>query len=280
MKGPGIAIVGFLVGVMGCASSEPAARTAEAGAETHEVRVKATEFAFAPAGPIPAGVTRVVLEDVGRQPHHLELYRLGAGKTLADLVPLLAGPAPLPPWVVAVGGPGAVEPGETVDSTMLLDPGSYAYVCYAPDSAGVPHYRHGMVGSAEIAPRAAAWTAEPAADLTLRLYEYGFEFTPELTAGAHTIRVENAGAQTHQAFIFRLDPGRSQDEFVRWTNAGEVGPPPGRWASGQSALAPGRHAYFTKTFEAGEYILVCYVSDDSDGKPHFLHGMVRTFTVR
>ena len=126
------------------------------GTTTNEVRVMATEFAFVPAGPIPAGVTRLLLEDVGQQPHHLELYRLEGGKTLADLLPLLAGPAPLPRWVVAVGGPGAVEPGETVDSTMLLDPGSYAYVCYAPDSAGVPHYRHGMVGSAEIAPRLSA----------------------------------------------------------------------------------------------------------------------------
>jgi hypothetical protein len=277
-------MLGLLTALAGCRSSEPAMRKAETGPADapvpHEVTVRAMEFAFAPGGPIPAGVTRVLLEDVGRQPHHMELYRLEEGKTFKDLAPLLDAPAPLPGWVVAVGGPGAVEPGETVDSTMLLEAGSYAYVCYAPDSAGVPHYKRGMVQSVEIAPRTDAWVAEPEADVTLRLDEYGFTFTPSLTAGRHTVRVENAGAQAHQAFAFRLDAGRSQDDFVRWTDAGEIGPAPGHWASGLSALGAGRHAYFTRTFEPGEYVLICYVADERDGKPHYLHGMVRTFTVR
>jgi hypothetical protein len=266
----------------GCSSAEPGVRAAGTGSAdgTHEVTVRATEFAFAPEGPIPAGVTRVLLEDVGRQPHHMELYRLEEGKTLTDLLSLLDEPTAFPGWVVGVGGPGAVEPGETVDSTMLLEPGSYAYVCYAPDSLGVQHYKHGMVQGLEIAPRTDAWTVEPAADVTLRLEEYDFTFAPSLAAGRHTIRVENSGAQTHQAFIFRLDPGRSQDDFLRWTEAEEVGPAPGRWASGLSALGAGRHAYFTWTFEPGEYVVICYVTDVGDGKPHFLHGMVRTFTVR
>ena len=81
-------------------------------------------------------------------------------------------------------------------------------------------------------------------------------------------------------FVAWSGPGELRiDEFLRWTDAGEVGPAPGRWASGLSAIAADRHAYFTWTFEPGTYVVICYVSDDGDGKPHYLHGMVRTFTV-
>lgn len=248
--------------------------------EPQVVTVVATEYAFAPRAPIPAGVTQVLLEDRGRQPHHMELYRLADGKTVTDLRAALDAPGALPGWVVGVGGPGAVGPGETVDATMLLDPGSYAYVCYAPDSAGVPHFKRGMLQTVEIAPGPARETAEPTADLTLTLNEYGFTFSEPPTAGTHTIRVENPGAQMHQAFLYRLDPGRTLDEFVRWTDAGEIGPGPGRWASGLSSLSSGLHAYFNTTFEPGEYVVICYVGDTADAKPHYLHGMVQQFSVR
>jgi hypothetical protein len=263
-------------------TAQTGAPAAEAAADPgpQVVTVVATEYAFAPQEPIPAGVTQVRLEDRGRQPHHMELYRLADGKTVADLRAELESPRPMPGWVVGVGGPGAVGPGETVDAIMLLDPGSYAYVCYAPDSAGAPHFKGGMLQAVEIASGPARATAEPAADLTLTLGEYGFTFSEPPTAGRHTIRVENPGAQMHQAFLYRLDPGRTLDEFVRWTDAGETGPAPGRWASGLSALSPGLHAYFTTTFEPGEYVVICYVGDTADGRPHYLHGMVQQFTVR
>lgn len=265
----------------GTPRAETRASAPEAGSSPapQAVTVVATEYAFAPQGPIPSGVTQVLLEDRGRQAHHMELYRLDGGKKVQDLLPILKSGGALPRWVVSVGGPGAVESGETVDATMLLAPGSYVYVCYAPDSIGVPHFQRGMLQTVEIASGTRHESAEPVADLTLTLSEYGFRFSGPLTPGRHVIRVENAGAQAHQAFLFRLDAGRSLEEFVRWTDTGEMGPRPGHWAGGISALSPGLHAYVSADLEPGEYAVICYVGDDADGRPHYLHGMVQQLTV-
>ena len=33
------------------------------------------------------------------------------------------------------------------------------------------------------------------------------------------------------------------------------------------------------TFEPGSYALICFVPDAKDGKPHAMHGMLKTLTV-
>jgi hypothetical protein len=41
----------------------------------------------------------------------------------------------------------------------------------------------------------------------------------------------------------------------------------------------GGHAFFTATLGAGDYVLVCFLPDAKDGKPHFVHGMVQPFNI-
>jgi hypothetical protein len=35
----------------------------------------------------------------------------------------------------------------------------------------------------------------------------------------------------------------------------------------------------TLTLTAGEYGLLCFIPDAKDGKPHFVHGMIKQFVV-
>jgi hypothetical protein len=38
--------------------------------------------------------------------------------------------------------------------------------------------------------------------------------------------------------------------------------------------------FFTRDFRPGEYVLRCFVPDERDNKPHFMHGMQTEFTVQ
>jgi hypothetical protein len=41
----------------------------------------------------------------------------------------------------------------------------------------------------------------------------------------------------------------------------------------------GTVGWFTITLAPGKYLLICYVPDAHDGKPHVAHGMVQEITI-
>src|SRR5690606_3807561 len=118
-----------------------------------------------------------------------------------------------------------------------------------------------VVGSS--APRA----AEPKADVTMKLVDYGFQLSEPLTAGRRTIRVENVGPQPHEVVLVRYHAGKTFEDFHKWEAGGMQGPPPLDLLGGVVGLAPGRYAYFTAEVTPGTYGLICFVPDAKDGKP-------------
>src|SRR5689334_10596213 len=50
------------------------------------VNITASEYKFDAPDSIPAGMTKFVLNDAGKEIHHATLMKLDSGKTLADLV--------------------------------------------------------------------------------------------------------------------------------------------------------------------------------------------------
>jgi hypothetical protein len=78
-----------------------------------------------------------------------------------------------------------------------------------------------------------------------------------------------------------LAPGKKVDDLLKWGSAAKPqGPPP---ASGIGGAIVGRGAgpvTFKADFTAGDYAFVCFIPDSKDGKPHFAHGMVQSFTVQ
>jgi hypothetical protein len=44
-------------------------------------------------------------------------------------------------------------------------------------------------------------------------------------------------------------------------------------------MQPGQLNHLRAEFTAGDYVLLCFVPDSGDGKPHVAHGMIRQIRV-
>src|SRR5256884_7164979 len=199
-------------------------RAAPRAAGPSLITITATDYAFGVPDTIAAGLTTFRLVNQGKELHHANLVRLGEGKTMADFQAGLAGAmknhTPPPTWMGFAGGPNAVTLGDTGVATQMLEPGSYVFVCWIPSLDGVPHVMKGMMHPLAVGPAVAPPTAEPAADLTIKLTDYDFELSRPLTAGKHVVRVENTGAQAHEVVIAALTPGKTLKDFIAWEEGG------------------------------------------------------------
>lgn len=272
-KAPQVSLAAALLAFAACTAKPPAASPPPV------VTVTAVNYAFNAPDTIAAGVTTFKLLNKGTELHHLQLIKLNDGKTLADLLAAIAKPGPFPDWATFVGGPNAIIPGDSTETTLALAPGHYAMICLVPAPDGVPHVLKGMHRALEVVPGQNNATL-PAADVTVGLVEYGFQISPALTAGTHTIRFVNKGTQPHEAVLARLAPGKTAQDVSDWVNGGMKGPPPGQPIGGTSGISPGDSTTFTVNLTPGNYGFLCFFPDQKDGKPHDLHGMIQQFAIQ
>jgi uncharacterized cupredoxin-like copper-binding protein len=242
------------------------------------MRIVARDFGYDLPATVPAGPTRLTLVNHGRELHHAQLLRLEQGKTLKDLA-TLPPDGPPPSWLVPLGGPNAVGPGDSSSVIQSLAPGEYAVICVIPGADNQPHLSKGMAAGFQVTEPGNAIARMPAADATIRMLDYGFAPAAPLDAGDRVIRVVNDGPQVHELVMAKLAPGKTAHDYLAWSESGFAGPPPARFVGGVVGLVPGRDALFPVTLEAGNYLLICYVPDARDGKPHVAHGMLLPFTV-
>jgi hypothetical protein len=261
---------------------------ADAAFKVPVVTVRAKEFAFDIPKSIPAGPTTFRLINDGKQFHHLSIIKLEQGKTFADFTEAMKG-GPPPEWAVAVGGPNAAVPGQTIAATVNLEAGNYVAVCFIPSPGEqAPHAAKGMIAPLPVtaagvpqAGGAAAETApDPQPDVHMVMKEYGYQFSKPIAAGKHTIHVMNEGMQDHEAVMLRLMPGKHISDFNSWVMGNMQGPPPATTIDGIAGMAKGRTAIFTADFAPGTYAIICFVGDKGDGKPHAEHGMTMEFEVK
>ncbi len=246
------------------------------------VVVKALDYSFEAPARIPAGTTTFRLENRGKEIHHLWIVRLTDGKTTADFKAAMqrwGSALTMPSWAVDVGGPNSAAAGESAEGTMTLEPGEYVLVCWVPSSDGMLHVMKGMVKPLSVTTQGATPAAEPVADLTATLVDFGFELSKPIVAGRRTIRFENRAAQSHEAVIARLHPGATLMQAMIWLNEGQVSRSPVTLLGGASGLAKGRHMFTTFDFIPGRYVFLCFIPDATDGKPHTAHGMAREIEV-
>jgi hypothetical protein len=241
------------------------------------VNVAAADFAFGMPDTVPAGLTTFRLANNGQEPHHMVVVRLAEGKTMADFQ-AAAMDNKTPDWMSFPGSPGVVMSGDTATTTAALEPGQYVAICFIPSPDGTPHVAKGMVRPFVVAGDPVA-AVEPAADLTVRLSDYAFQFSDSLTAGTHVIRVENAGPQLHEIVFERLSDGKTLQDYVAWEKGGMQGPPPSAPVGGLVGPTKGGRAYLSITLPPGKYLLVCHVPDESDGRSHIQHGMIQEITI-
>ncbi len=273
------------VGITACSAREQAAARpdsaavqAAAPAAPNVVTVHAKDFAFDAPAQIPAGMTTFHLVNDGPSIHHMQIIRLDSARTIDDLKAALAKPGPMPAWAVAAGGPNAPDPGSESNTTMDMAAGSYAIVCFVDIPGGVPHFTKGMFQPLTVAPSSAVPVAAPTPDVTISLTDYAFTLSQPVTAGMRTFAVQASG-QSHEVELIRLAPGKTARDMMAWMQK-PVGPPPGSGVGGVAALTPGSTpVYFTANMTPADYMLICFLPDRKDGKPHFMKGMMQTITV-
>jgi len=249
-----------------------------AAAEPLQLTVTARDFVFELPDSVPAGVTTINLVNQGPEFHHVQLVRIEDGHTVAEFLDALRAEGPPPTWVREIGGPNTPLPGGTAQATVELEPGPHAIVCFIPSSDGVPHVAKGMVQTFEVT-GVAGPAPEVTPDVEMVLSDYDFTLSKPLTPGRQVLRVHNSADQPHEVFLVQLDNGKTAADFLAWTENSD-GPPPGRPAGGITAIAKGISNDLTLDLTQGEYVLICFVPDAGDGKPHLAHGMIKTLTIQ
>lgn len=252
------------------------------------VTITATDYAFAAPDTIVAGFTTFRLENHGREPHQAVIF--GApGKTFAELEAVAVPKGSDLEWLQGVmaihpsfpGGPGVIMNGDSTIVTTNLTPGNYLIACFVPSPDGKWHVKKGMFRRLVVTPAASGATvaAEPKSDVTVTLSDYAFAPSRPLTAGTHTIRIENSGPQIHELAIERLAPGKTLADWQKWMAGGMRGEPVSLPIGGFAGPDKGKVGWLTVTLTPGNYLLLCYVPDVKDGAPHLAHGMVKEITV-
>jgi uncharacterized cupredoxin-like copper-binding protein len=245
---------------------------------THVAVIHAKDFSYDAPDSITAGWTTFHFVNDGPNLHHAQLVRIDSGKTVADLEAALK-QGPPPKWMVEMGGPNAPDPGSSTDATVNLEPGQYAFLCFVDIPDHVMHFTKGMVRGLKVTPGAAAAAPEPTSDVVVNLSDYAFTVQGALTAGKHTLKLVNKGPQVHEFEIIRLAPGKTGKDFLSFI-AKMDGPPPGNALGGVAGFGAGATAYTTVDLTPGNYLLICFVPDAKDNKPHLDHGMTKEFTVK
>jgi hypothetical protein len=242
------------------------------------VTVTTSEYSFDAPSELPAGYTTFKLVNRGKELHHVQLVKLEEGKTADDFMAALKAGGPPPKWATMAGGPNPADVAGESTTTMPLEPGNYVMVCFIPGADGVPHIMKGMSKPVTVTPASGPGAPEPQADIVMKLVDYDFTLSQPLTAGRHTIRIENAGPQPHELALVKMERGKTPMDFAEWGEK-QVGPAPGTLHGGVSAIMAGDHAFVEVDLEPGEYGLICFIPDMKDGKAHFHHGMIKTIKV-
>jgi hypothetical protein len=247
------------------------------------VTLTATDYAYEAPETVSAGFTVFRLVNRGDEFHGATIVRLEGGTTLPEYVDAYAAAQPRgarPTWATFLGGAYAPPHGEST-AALYLEPGSYAWVCFAPGKDNVAHLlTHKQADAFVVRPRGdkSQESSAPEPTASLRLLDYAFQFGAPPTAGRHTIRVENVGVEPHHVLIFKLGPGKTMEDYHAWMQKNMQGEPPATFVSAMAEISTGNAAYVDVELSAGNYVLVCLITG-RDEVSHAAKGMVQHIRI-
>ncbi len=307
---------------VGCAPRDDATDTAEAGSastaggqngmEPGVVEIVARGLKFYAPDTVPSGWTTFRFRNESGMTHFALFDAMPAGTGVKEHQELIApifqegmnllnAGSPdaamakfgeLPAWfgeVVFKGGPGLLGPGETGETSLYLEPGTYVIECYVK-TGGVfhsyspdPSQGYAMVHQLTVTPENNG-RSEPTADIRITVSaENGIEVEGEATPGEHVVAVRWADQTVHENFVghdvhlAKLEPGTDLAMLATWMNSmlpvGLETPAPVLFLGGTNEMPAGSTAYFTATLEPGRYAWIAEVPR-ADEK-----GMLRVFEV-
>jgi hypothetical protein len=123
-------------------------------------------------------------------------------------------------------------------------------------------------------------TEAPTADFSLHMMDFHFDLPETFSAGEQLWEVNGMG-QPHMALIFKLNEGATAEDVLTFMSDTEAGgPPPFDFGMVIPAISSGQTFYTSVNLTPGNYVAVCPLPNLASGAPHFVDGMVDTFTVQ
>ncbi len=188
----------------------------------------------------------------------------------------------LPAWfskVIFSGGVGLVSPGETAQTTIFVEPGTYVVECYVKTN-GVFHPMSKQV----IVKESSLNQTPPIASLELEISrEGGIEMPAEIMAGQQTIAVHFKDQGPHEHFLghdvhlVKLEENTDTGKLNSWmtwaTPEGLNTPAPVKFLGGAQEMPAGATAYIAVDLKPGNYAWIAEVPDPKS------KNMFKTFSV-
>ena len=261
------------------AAARPLHHTTAPATAAHTLVVRSYEYAFQSPESIPAGLIAVRLVDRGKKPHQVTIVRLDDSSSLTRVMRTLANDKARTTGVRWVGGVETAQPGDSAETTIVLQPGRYVLVCgYVDDELGHSHMAMGMLRSLVVTGPASSATL-PMEPVTVRLSDYSFSVNGTLHSGRQLVRVENVGAQRHHMILARFLGNATLADAMKWDGKSQPAPL-GPVNGGAALLGPGQSSVASLDLPPGRYQLICIMNDGPAAKPHFLLGMHHEFAVK
>lgn len=243
---------------------------------TGALRITVTELSadrarYSAPRSIPAGLTKISLENEGKKPHKAQLMRIQGNHSIAEA---RRSRRPFPRWLYAEGGVGVTEPGETDSVIQRLDPGTY-YITgtYGEKGRVAPLRVVGRKSGADL----------PTTSASIVTNEYSF-IASGLKPGTSSVAFANDGFEPHHAVVAPVNRGGSVRQLRRFLR-GSAPIPVGTIvnldkAQETSVLERGQKQVVRLRLRPGKYALLCFVPDRKGGPAHVAKGMVDEITVR
>jgi hypothetical protein len=209
-------------------AAETPADTPVAGAPDaalNEITFAASEYRFEGPETVPAGWTRVTLDNQGELAHDIQFFKVEEGKTLDDVMAALQAEGP-PEWAQFYGSASA-QAGASHWFAANLTPGNYVYLSFGEAENAPPDAAQGMIGTLNVTEAAGAVPEDAPIeeDATIELVDYQFVVDGTLAAGEQVLRVRNTGAELHEVVFFKLKEGKTIDDFLAMMEQEMAGEP-------------------------------------------------------
>ena len=252
------------------------------------VDVPVLEVAFTTEGltvspeEIPAGTVRMLASSDGTDDEGTILFRVPDDQDADDVVQRAMTDEPPPDWFWTTVFPGGVRNDSHAPSVaegfITLDPGTYILLDDFVKSA-VAFTATGEAGTTPDIPATMHVTAEDSMTFS------GLE--DPVPAGRQLWQLDNGGKLHHDINIYSTPEGATADDIHAIFEGLFSGTPPagdpfeGYGESTMSALmlTGGRTSWFYLDLAPGPYAAMCTGFDSMEAPPHFMMGMIVTFTV-
>lgn len=284
--------VAFGVGSASAQDATPSSESLLAGQGFPELTLTASDDGLidAPAQ-VESGRYLITLANTTQGEGELDLVQLTADSTYDETAALYVEAStgdemPDEVYDTPIAGGGAVEGGETAQVILDLKPGDwvFGFTSYPEDGPEMASTDLVSVGGTF------SELDQPAADVTVSMYEMGFDMPNQIDAGPLAWELTTTGDEPHFLELGRYPSPIDEDDFLSALTTFETDGTPDPNVDfdisqldlvfDSSPLSSGMTNWLQLDLEPGHYVALCFFPDRATGMPHALLGAIKVFTVR